>query len=79
MINIKSAGLGESMILSLRNDISRSSLPLKSGEALDETAKDRAGTVQAGTLLSVLGYMLYTEPLLADRFRLAGDHRNKRG
>ena len=88
MINIKSAGLGKSMILSLRKDISTSSLPLRSGEALDETAKDKAGTfvamiaseaeavgkfvgdcistptVQAGTLLSVLGYMLYTEPLL---------------
>src|SRR5215471_19074929 len=35
MINIKSASLGESMILSLRNDISGSSWPLKSGEALD--------------------------------------------
>ena len=88
LLNIKSAGLGESMILSLRNDIFRSSLPLASGEALDETTKDKAGTfvamiaseaeavgkfvgdcistptVQAGTLLSVLGYMLYTEPLL---------------
>jgi ABC-type multidrug transport system fused ATPase/permease subunit len=88
MLNIKSAGLGESMTLSLRQDIFSSSSPFKSGEALDETAKDKAGTfvamiateaeavgkfvgdcistptVQAGTLLSVLGYMLYTEPLL---------------
>ena len=88
MLNTKSASLGESMILSLRNDIFRSSLPLRPGEVLDETAKEKAGrfvamiaseaeavgkfvgdcistpTVQAGTLLSVLGYMLYTEPLL---------------
>ena len=88
MLNIKSAGLGESMILSLRQDIYSSSSPLKSDEALDETTKDKAGTfvtmiaseaeavgkfvgdcistptVQAGTLLSVLGYMLYIEPLL---------------
>jgi hypothetical protein len=47
MLNIKSAGLGESMILSLRNDIFRSSLPLKSGEALDETAEEKAGTFVA--------------------------------
>jgi ABC-type bacteriocin/lantibiotic exporter with double-glycine peptidase domain len=76
------------MTLSLRQDIFSSTSPFKSGEALDETAKDKAGTfvamianeaeavgrfvgdcistptVQAGTLLSVLGYMLYTEPLL---------------
>jgi ABC-type bacteriocin/lantibiotic exporter with double-glycine peptidase domain len=88
MLNIKSAGLGESMILSLRQDIFSSTSPLKLSEAIDETAKDKAGTfvamiateaeavgkfvgdcistptVQAGTLLSVLGYMLYTEPLL---------------
>ncbi len=88
ILNIKSAGLGESMILSLRKDIFSSTSPLKSSEALDETARDKAGTfvamiateaeavgkfvgdcistptVQAGTLLSVLGYMLYTEPLL---------------
>src|ERR1700720_2605329 len=87
MLNIKSAGLGESMILSLRKDIFNSSSPLKSGEAINETV-NKAGTfvamiateaeavgkfvgdcistptVQAGTLLSVLGYMLYTEPLL---------------
>jgi ABC-type bacteriocin/lantibiotic exporter with double-glycine peptidase domain len=88
MLNIKSAGLGESMILSLRQDIFSSSSPHRSDGALDETTKDKAGTfvamianeaeavgkfvgdcistptVQAGTLLSVLGYMLYTEPLL---------------
>jgi ABC-type bacteriocin/lantibiotic exporter with double-glycine peptidase domain len=88
LLNVKSAGLGESMILSLRKDIFNSTSPHKSGEALNETAKDKAGTfvamiateaeavgkfvgdcistptVQAGTLLSVLGYMVYTEPLL---------------
>jgi ABC-type multidrug transport system fused ATPase/permease subunit len=62
LLNIKSAGLGESMILSLRKDIFSSSSPLKSGEPLNETVKDKAGTfvamiatptVQAGTLLSV--------------------------
>jgi ABC-type multidrug transport system fused ATPase/permease subunit len=88
-LKIKSAGLGESMILSLRKDIFSSSSSLhRSGGRLDETIKDKAGTfvamiateaeavgkfvrdciltptVQAGTLLSVLGYMLYTEPLL---------------
>jgi ABC-type bacteriocin/lantibiotic exporter with double-glycine peptidase domain len=87
LLNIKSSGLGESMILSLRKDIFSSTSPLKSGEAINETA-NQAGTfvamiaseaeavgkfvgdcistptVQAGTLLSVLGYMLYTEPLL---------------
>jgi ABC-type bacteriocin/lantibiotic exporter with double-glycine peptidase domain len=88
LLNIKSAGLGESTILSLRRDIYNSSSPLRSDGTLDETIKDKAGTfvamiaseaeavgkfvgdcistptVQAGTLLSVLGYMLYTEPLL---------------
>ena len=87
-LNIKSAGLGESMIRSLRNDVFSSSSLHRSDERLDETTKDKAGTfvamiateteavgkfvgdcistptVQAGTLLSVLGYMLYTEPLL---------------
>jgi ABC-type multidrug transport system fused ATPase/permease subunit len=47
MLNIKSAGLGESMILSLRQDIFSSTSPLKSSEALDETAKDKAGTFVA--------------------------------
>jgi ABC-type multidrug transport system fused ATPase/permease subunit len=88
ILNIKSAGLGEFMIRSLRQDIFSSSSPLRSDETLGETTKDKAGTfvamiateaeavgkfvgdcistptVQAGTLLSVLGYMLYTEPLL---------------
>jgi ABC-type multidrug transport system fused ATPase/permease subunit len=88
LLNIKSAGLGESMILSLRQHIFNSSSPPRSDGTLGETAKDKAGTfvamiateaeavgkfvgdcistptVQAGTLLSVLGYMLYTEPLL---------------
>jgi ABC-type multidrug transport system fused ATPase/permease subunit len=87
-LNIKSSGLGESMILSLRQDMYSSSSPLRSDGALDETPKDKAGTfvsmisseaeavgkfvgdcistpmVQAGTLLSVLGYMLYIEPRL---------------
>jgi hypothetical protein len=81
LLNIKSAGLGESMILSLRQHIFSSSSQ-RSDEALGETIKDKAGTfvamiaseaeavgkfvgdcistptVQAGTLLSVLGYML---------------------
>src|SRR5277367_729056 len=88
LLNIKSAGLGESMILSLRQHIFSSSSPQRSDKALGETVKDKAGTfvamianeaeavwkfvgdcistpiVQAGTLLSVLGYMLYTEPRL---------------
>jgi ABC-type multidrug transport system fused ATPase/permease subunit len=88
MLNIKSAGLGELTILSLRQDIFSSSSPLRSDGTLDQTMKDKAGTfvamiaseaeavgrfvgdcistptVQAGTLLSVLGYMLYTEPFL---------------
>ena len=88
LLNIKSAGLGEAMIRSLRQDIYNSSSPLRSNPALGETTKDKAGTivtmvsseaeavgkfvgdcistpmVQAGTLLSVLGYMLYIEPVL---------------
>jgi ABC-type multidrug transport system fused ATPase/permease subunit len=88
ILNIKSAGLGEFMIRSLRRDLFSSSSPLRSDETLGEAIKDKAGTfvamiateaevvgkfvgdcistptVQAGTLLSVLGYMLYTEPLL---------------
>jgi ABC-type multidrug transport system fused ATPase/permease subunit len=47
LLNIKSAGLGESMILSLRKDIFNSSSPLKSGEAINDTAKDKAGTFVA--------------------------------
>lgn len=88
LLNIKSAGLGEAMILFLRRDIYDRSSPVRPDGTLDETMKDKAGTfvamiaseaeavgkfvsdcistptVQAGTLLSVLGYMLYTEPLL---------------
>ena len=88
LLNIKSAGLGEAMIRSLRQDIYNSSSSLKPDPALANTTKDKAGTivtmvssqaetvgkfvgdcistpmVQAGTLLSVLGYMLYIEPVL---------------
>jgi ABC-type multidrug transport system fused ATPase/permease subunit len=88
-VNIKSAGLGESMIQSLREEIfSNSRSSVNPDENLGESAKDKTGTVvtmisaeaeavgkfvgdcistpiiQAGTLLSVLSYMLYTEPLL---------------
>jgi ABC-type multidrug transport system fused ATPase/permease subunit len=87
-VNIKSAGLGESMIQSLRQEIFSSGSSLPRDTTVDETAKDQSGTfvtmisteaeavgkfvgdcistpiVQAGTLLSVLGYMLYTEALL---------------
>src|SRR5215472_7509118 len=86
-VNIKSAGLGELMIRSLREQIF-SSDPVRTDKTPSETAEDQSGTVvtmiateaeavgkfvgdcistpivQAGTLLSVLGYMLYTEPLL---------------
>jgi ABC-type multidrug transport system fused ATPase/permease subunit len=87
-VNIKSSGLGETMIRSLRETIFRNR-PLPSpDETPGETAKDQSGTfvtmiateaeavgkfvgdcistpiVQAGTLLSVLGYMFYTEPRL---------------
>jgi len=88
ILNIKSAGLGESMIRSLREKIFNNSSPLRQNETLGETVTDKSGTVvtmisteaeavgkfvgdcistpvvQAGTLLSVLSYMLYTEPLL---------------
>src|SRR5271166_7150870 len=87
-VNIKSAGLGEAMIRSLREVIFRNGPPLSPDETPGETAKDQSGTfvtmtateaeavwkfvgdcistpiVQAGTLLSVLSYMLYTEPRL---------------
>jgi ABC-type multidrug transport system fused ATPase/permease subunit len=87
-VNIRSAGLGESMIRSLRDEIFNSSLPLTRNETPRETTIDKSGTivtmiateaevvgkfvgdcistpiVQAGTLLSVLSYMLYTEPRL---------------
>jgi ABC-type multidrug transport system fused ATPase/permease subunit len=87
IVNIRSAGLGESMIRSLRGDIFGSCTTLPS-ETLGETTKERSGTVvamiateaeavgkfvgdcistpivQVGTLLSVLSYMVYTEPVL---------------
>ena len=87
-VNIKSAGLGEFMIRSLREKILSSGPASRSNKPPGETAKDESGTivtmiaaeaeavgkfvgdcistpiVQAGTLLSVLGYMLYVEPLL---------------
>ncbi len=86
-VNIKSAGLGESMIRSLRQEIFGRSSTL-TDKTIGETIKERSGTVvamiateaeavgkfvgdcistpivQAGTLLSVLSYMIYTEPLL---------------
>jgi ABC-type multidrug transport system fused ATPase/permease subunit len=88
LVNIKSAGLGESMIRSLRQDVFTICSPPRSDETLDKTIKEKSGTVvtmisseaeavgkfvgdcistptvQAGTLLSVLGYMLYIEPRL---------------
>jgi ABC-type multidrug transport system fused ATPase/permease subunit len=89
VVNMKSAGLGESMIRSLREAVFRSSSAPANGDATpDETRKDKSGAlvttifsqaeavgkfvgdcistpiVQAGTLLSVLSYMLYTEPRL---------------
>ena len=88
IVNIRSSGLGESMIRSLREKIFSSNSPVRVGETVDETAIDKSGTVvtmisteaeavgkfvgdcistpivQAGTLLSVLSYMLYTEPRL---------------
>jgi ABC-type multidrug transport system fused ATPase/permease subunit len=87
-VNIRSAGLGESMVRSLREDIFNSCSSLTADEALGENIKNKSGTVvtmisteaeavgkfvgdcistpivQAGTMLSVLGYMVYTEPLL---------------
>jgi ABC-type multidrug transport system fused ATPase/permease subunit len=87
-VNIKSAGLGESMIRFLRDDIFITSSPPARNETAGETAMEKSGTVvtmisteaemvgkfvgdcistpiiQAGTLLSVLSYMLYTEPRL---------------
>src|SRR5271166_5543757 len=47
LLNIKSAGLGESMTLSLRQDIYSSSSPLRSDGTPDETTKDKAGTFVA--------------------------------
>jgi ABC-type multidrug transport system fused ATPase/permease subunit len=89
IVNIKSAGLGEFMIRSLREEVLCSSASSANPDVVpDETRKNRSGAlvttissqaeavgkfvgdcistpiVQAGTLLSVLGYMLYTEPRL---------------
>ena len=89
IVNIKSAGLGESMIRSLREEVLRSSSSSANRDATpDELRKNQSGAlvttissqaeadgkfvgdcistpiVQAGTLLSVLSYMLYTEPRL---------------
>jgi len=88
IVNIRSSGLGESMIRSLREEIFTSNTPPGRNETLGESATDKSGTVvtmisteaevvgkfvgdcistpivQAGTLLSVLTYMLYTEPVL---------------
>lgn len=89
LVNIKSAGLGESTIRSLREEALHSASPsIKPDATPDEIRTDKSGAlvttissqaeavgkfvgdsistpiVQAGTLLSVLSYMLYTEPRL---------------
>ena len=89
IVNIRSAGLGEFMIRSLREEVLHSSSSSPNPDATpDETTKRKSGAlvttissqaeavgkfvgdcistpiVQAGTLLSVLSYMLYTEPRL---------------
>ncbi len=88
ILNIKSATLGEAMILSLREAISGGASSVGAAQPPDSATKDQAGTfvamisaeaeavgkfvgdcistpiIQVGTLLSVLGYMVYTEPLL---------------
>jgi ABC-type bacteriocin/lantibiotic exporter with double-glycine peptidase domain len=88
VLNIKSASLGEAMILSLREAISGGRSPVSADQQSSSTTKANAGTfvamisaeaeavgkfvgdcistpiIQIGTLLSVLGYMVYTEPLL---------------
>ena len=89
IVNIRSSGLGEYMIRSLREGVLRSVSPSINLDATpDETRKAKSGAlvttissqaeavgkfvgdcistpiVQAGTLLSVLSYMLYTEPRL---------------
>src|SRR6516225_4506941 len=89
IVNIKSSGLGEFMIRSLREDVLRSSSSSANPNVIpDETRQNRSGAlvttissqaeavgkfvgdcistpiVQAGTLLSVLSYMLYAEPRL---------------
>jgi len=50
ILNIKSAGLGESMILSLRQDMFSSSSPLGSDGTSAETTKDKA----AGTFVTMI-------------------------
>jgi ABC-type multidrug transport system fused ATPase/permease subunit len=88
IVNIRSSGLGEATIRSLREEIFSSSSSLRQDETVGKTEIDQSGTVvtmisseaevvgkfvgdcistpivQAGTLLSVLSYMLYTEPRL---------------
>jgi ABC-type multidrug transport system fused ATPase/permease subunit len=89
IVNIKSAGLGEFTIRSLREEVLRNSSSAANPDTTpDETRSNRPGAlvttissqaeavgkfvgdcistpiVQVGTLLSVLSYMLYTEPRL---------------
>ena len=89
LVNIKSPGLGEFTIRSLREAVLLTFSAAADGDATpNETRKDKSGAlvttissqaeavgkfvgdcistpiVQAGTLLSVLSYMLYTEPRL---------------
>ena len=89
IVNIKSAGLGELTIRSLREEVLRSASSSANPDATtNQTTMNRSGAlvttissqaeavgkfvgdcistpiVQAGTLLSVLSYMLYTEPRL---------------
>ncbi len=45
-VNIKSAGLGEAMIRSLREDIVRSSSPVRPDETLEETDEAQIGDVR---------------------------------
>jgi ABC-type multidrug transport system fused ATPase/permease subunit len=89
LVNIKSAGLGETTIRNLREEVLRiSSLSDKLDATSSDPRRNKSGglvttissqaeavgnfvgdcistpIVQAGTLVSVLGYMLYTEPRL---------------
>jgi ABC-type multidrug transport system fused ATPase/permease subunit len=89
LVNIKSSGLGELMIRSLREETLRSAAgSINPDAAPDESRRNKSGAlvttissqaeavgkfigdcistpiVQAGTMLSVLIYMLYTEPRL---------------
>jgi ABC-type multidrug transport system fused ATPase/permease subunit len=45
LVNIKSAGLGEFMIRSLREDVLRSATPTNANATLDETRKDKSGAL----------------------------------